>query len=211
MTILPRKMPGEIAFVPPAGWTTLEAPRPVLGSNGTLVVETWEAWRAPDDTAAQLVFGCVGMELHTWTPEANPIALEHLRATVGATLIRMDRPATLHATREARAGVVTEQWLDSDEENRTSARTFLGFVAEGSEPHVVGCFLLCATHSAPCDVSLRLATPTNEFVAPPEPTAPLRALVLAVHHSQAVALGAVLLFFLASVVAVWQRPGPGRK
>lgn len=207
---MPRRMPGEIAFVPPDGWTAADVARPELAANGPLVVEAWDAWRAPDATAARLVSGCIGTELHTWTSEANPIALEHLDATASATLTRLDRPATLRVTREVRAGAVTEQWLE-DGDGHATVRTFLGFTATGGEPQVVGCFLLCTTSSSPCDVALRLATPTTAFVAPPGPNAPLRALVLAVHHSRAVALGGILLFFLAGVVLVWQRPRPRRK
>jgi hypothetical protein len=204
-------MPGEIAFAPPAGWVPAEVARPELGSSTSLAVETCRAWQAPGDRPPRVVSACIGTDLRTWTTEANPIALERLAATAGATLLRLDLPGALKATREAQAGVVTEQWLVGDGEERTTARTFLGFTSPSGEPHVVGCFVLCAPSTPACDEAMRLAAPTTAFVVPPQPSAPVRALLLAVHHSRATALGAIALFVVAGAVAVWQRPRPRRK
>jgi hypothetical protein len=176
-----------------------------------LAVETWSAWQAPGDGTARVVAACVGTDLRTWTREANPLALERLEATVGATLIRLELPGALRVTREVQAGVVTEQWLVGEGNEPTTARTFLGFTSPGGEAHVVGCFVLCAPSSPACDETMRVAAPTTAFVPPPQPNAALRALLLAVHHSRATALGAIALFVVAGVVAVWQRPRPRRK
>jgi hypothetical protein len=199
-----------IAFTPPAGWSHALVSQPELGAGANISVEIWDAWQPPGNDDQRVVSGCLGTDLRTWTPEAAPIALERLDAVVSATLTRLDLPPALRVTRELR-GDVTEEWLAGDGDAHGSARTFLGFTSRDGEPHLLGCFVLCAPASVACDDAIEHATPTSAFVPPPAASLPLRAVVLGVHHSRAVALGATALFVLAGALAIWTRPRPRRK
>jgi hypothetical protein len=198
----------DVSFAPPAGWVHADFAAPDFGPGASVVVESWNAWRAPGDAAPHLVAGCVGLDVSTWADEATPIALDRLAGMAQSTLTRLQAPGALPVTREDRAAVVAQQWLGEDV---AAARTFLGFTARAGRPHLEGCFLVCAPRTQACVDALNLASPTSAFVVPPAASAPLRAVVFAIHHSRGVAASWIALFFVAGVLAVWTRPRPRRK
>jgi hypothetical protein len=200
---------GDVAFTPPAGWVRVDFAPPDLGAGASVVVESWSAWRAPLDDAPHVIGGCVGLDVSTWTDEATPIAEGRLAGMAQSTLTRLDLPDALTVIREDRGAVVAQEWLGQD--GVASARTFLGFTSRAGQPHLEGCFIVCAPHTRPCADAMSLASPTSAFVPPPATSAPLRAVVFAVHHSRAVATCGIALFFVAGVLAVWTRPRPRRK
>jgi len=206
-------MSGDVAFDAPTGWVRAEVARPVFTSGTEITIDRWDAWRAPDDGAGRAVSACLGVDLRTWADEATPFALDRLAATAGSVASRLDPALGLQASRTERTGVVaTQTFVDRDRPlGPAVARTFLGFAGAAAPPHLRACFVVCAPTTRACEVALAAARPTSEFAAPPPASAPLRALVLGVHHPRAVAAGGAALFVLSGLVAVWTRPRPRRK
>ena len=203
---------GDLACVPPQGWSRVEVARPLLDASPAIAVDRWEAWGSPTDASARLLAGCFGRDLGTWTSEATPIVLERLAATIAAVAGRLESPGGLRVVAEKHSDRVTEQTLRGTAglEGRADARTFLAFTKVGDRPRLRACFVLCTRPTPACEDAMSLASVASSDVPPP-PSVPLRAVVFAVHHPRAATFSLVALFFVAGIVAVWKRPRPRRK
>jgi hypothetical protein len=93
------------------------------------------------------------------------------------------------------------------------AKTFLGFVdaGDGSPGSLVGCFALCTVDLPACEPSVERAGVEAAFVAPPQPTLAVRAVVAMAHHPSFTAASVLTLSLLAGVMAVATRRRPRTK
>ena len=205
-------MAGDVVFAPPSAWLRADIPPPALRESLDVAIDRWDAWRAPDDGPGRAASACFGVDLGTWTDEATPFALDRLAAMTAAIATRLDATAELHLSRtDCADAVVAQAFVGGVDPHATPvARTFLGFTGPRDHPHLRACFVLCAPTTPACEVAIA-ATTTSGFVAAPEASAPVRAVVFGVHHPRAVAAGGVTLFLLLGVVGVWTRPRPRRK
>jgi hypothetical protein len=195
----------------PDGWHETGLSPPDVSQTPGVHVLAWHAWGPGDPASASLVAGCFEGALGTWTPEAEPIVLERLRAVVAGAAVRVARFGQYRVTSTVRADGVTREILEGqgDAEHQLAAQTFLGFVAPAGGPQeLLGCFALCTVDLPACNPSVADATVAAEFVQPPAASLPLRLIVLAVHHpSTSLGAGLTLCFVFALVlVATRRRP-----
>jgi hypothetical protein len=209
-------MPGEARVVVsvPEGWVTAPLAPPDLSPTPDVRVLAWQAWGPPGQgDRASLITACFGGEIHAWTDEAEPIALDRLRAVVSSTALRVARVGGLRIRSGEHAGSVTSERIDGtgDAEGALAARTFLGFVDAGdSAGHLVGCFALCV-RDLDCQASVDRSTLEGAFVPSPRPTMAVRALVAMVHHPSATFGSMAILSCLLGVVALVTRKRPRAK
>lgn len=202
----------------PEGWTETSLPSPDLSGAVGVTLSAWNAW-APMDAkgdalgyaSSALVCACFQGDPGTWTTEAEPIALEHLRGMVSSTALRVARLGELGVVATTREGELTTQRLAGrgEAEHRLSAETFLGFaVGKAKGPDLVGCFALCTGDTAKCDASVEGASVSAVFVPAPPTSLSLRAILAAVHHpSTTLAMAtAVALLVAAALVVTRRRP-----
>jgi hypothetical protein len=209
--------PGEARIVVsvPEGWGTVPLEPPDLSATPGVSVLAWHAWGplGQGDRAA-LMTACFGGEIRAWTDEAEPLALDRLRAVVSSTALRAARVGGLRVRSSEHAGSVTSEQIDGagDAEGALAARTFLGFVDAGDAAgHLVGCFALCVTNLHGCQASVDRSTLEGAFVPSPRPTTAVRALVAMVHHPTATFGSMAILSCLLGVIALVTRKRPRTK
>jgi hypothetical protein len=209
--VTPTSTPPHVVLRVPAGWRETALSPPDLSQTPSVHVLTWNAWGPEAPTSASLVAGCFGASPGTWTPEAEPIVLERLHATMSGVALRVARVGQSRVMSTSRDGYATREALEGqgDAEGQLSGQDFLGFVASaGAPPQLVGCFALCTVDLPACDASVKEATVAAEFVPPPAPTLSLRAVLAAVHHPKtSLGVALTLCFALATLlVATRRRP-----
>jgi hypothetical protein len=211
-------MTGEarILLTVPEGWAPVPLAAPDLSQTPDVRVVTWQAWGPREGRdAAHLVAGCFGGETRVWTEEAEPIALDRLRAVASSTALRAARVGGVRVLSTEHAGSVTSERIDGsgDAEGVLVARTFLGFVDSGDAAagHLMGCFALCVADLRGCRASVDGAVVEGAFVPSPRPTMATRALVAMVHHPSATFESIAALSCVLGVVALVTRKRPRTK
>ena len=197
-----------LVFHPPPGWMEADPPSLGLPEGSELAVDKALGWRAPAGEARASA-ACVGMDLHTWTEEVVPIAVDRLDGLVGSIVTRHDRGVTLRLIREERSGGIVERWLGS-EGGAPVARTVLGFVGPRGKTRLEACFVVCAPADDACEQAVERST-AEGFVAPPPATIWVRAIATGARHPRMMATTTIALFLLVGIVLVWTRPRAPRK
>lgn len=202
----------------PKGWTAASLAPLDVSQTPAVSVLGWQAWRPPGSApgdAAPLVTACFGGETHAWTDELEPFVLDHLRAAVSSTALRIARVGALRVRSIEHTGRVTSERIDGagEAEGELAARTFIGFADAGDAPggRLVGCFALCVADLRECRASIDGAAVEGTFVAAPRPTPAVSALLAVVHHPSATFGALAILSFLLGVIAVVTRKRPRAK
>lgn len=185
----------------PAGWIAGDLAPPDLSQSPQLALTEWSALRSPEGTS-QLVTACFETPLSSWSAEVEPIALDKIASMALSTALRMRPDASLTPKETRREENVTTQSLAG---NATRAKTSLGFVRHDDATFAHACILVCTGDGCPATDD---AAPANAYVAAPSASFTLRALLAAVHHPRATALGGAGLACAIGAAAVLTRRRP---
>ncbi len=203
----------EIRLTPPSHFIpdeTLEPP--ALSASPQIHLLSWQAWRTTDNKG-ELVSGCFELPTTTWAPDADALALGKLQETIAGTAVRAVKFGDLAVTGQRLLRPGTERTLAGHGEVTLDARATQGFVLDTRGHVLVSCFALCGDANEPsrCAEAVHDARLPSTFVAPPEPSLALRAVLLLVHHPNQTAAGLLTLTLLAGAAAIATRKRPKRR
>jgi hypothetical protein len=186
---------------------------PDLSEAPRIELQTWQAWRAPDQKAA-LVRGCFATRVDTWSPELGELALDKMRDVIANAAIRAVGTGGLLTVATKTTDASIERTFEGRDGTTLDARAVQGFVLDAHGYALQSCFVLCADTQTPSRCALAIENDTtlpSTFVAPPPPSTTLRAALALVHHPHEAAMGLVALAVLGGAVMVMTRKRPGRK